>query len=140
MSAPRHYMAASVSRYMRQTKLGYVSPRYIIGSRVTKGDGGANLYFDVVMLPPPQFQNMRTSLGARQVYAPSISAEGNFQPGIVLTDIKRVTVPEGEPDPESWAKNYFMKEFGLAGSEEPPPGDEQGSEFDKEARKSTRRK
>ena len=110
----RVYMAASVPRYLRQTKLGYLPVDSIIGTHFTKSLQGANLVFDVIMLPVPQFQRMRMNVGSQFVAAPTPSPGGAaFSPVFVLANAKQVVVPPDEPDPKTFAKNYFLKEFGL---------------------------
>jgi hypothetical protein len=116
-------MAASVPRFLRQTKLGYLPFSSIVGSRLLKGDGGINMYFDIVMLPPPEFQRMKTNVGLRHVMAPALKSDASFQPGFILTDAKTVMVPEDEPDPEGYAKLQFMIMFGLIEPEPPKPSE-----------------
>jgi hypothetical protein len=115
-------MAASVPRFLRQSKLGYLPINYIVGSRLIKGDGGVNLYFDIVMLPAQEFQRMKTNVGLQHVAAPALKAGPTFQPGVVLSDVKTVIVPEDEPDPEACAKFQFMILFGLIEPEQPRKG------------------
>lgn len=112
-------MAASVPRFIRQTRLGYLPLDCIIGSRLTKGDGGASLVFDIVMLPVLEFQRMRTNVGLQQVVSPALNAGTGFNPVFMLADSKQVVVPEGEPDPKAYAKSHFLALFGLL-SPEPP--------------------
>jgi hypothetical protein len=121
MLQARKYMAASVPRYIRQSRAGYLPANCLIGSRTVKGEGGANLSFDIVMLPAPQFLRMKTSVGQQFVIAPTPAPQQglNFNMSFMLTDTKEVTVPEGETDPEGWARHYFMIAFGLIGPEKP---------------------
>jgi hypothetical protein len=112
-------MAASVPRFLRQTKLGYLPLKCIVGSRLLRGDGGANLYFDIIMLPVPEFVRMRTNVGLQHVLAPALKAGPTFNPGYVLADTKQVIVPENEPDPEAYAKSHFLTMFGLLAPQAP---------------------
>jgi hypothetical protein len=117
MSSPKTYMAASVPRSIRQSRLGYVPLQCILGSRYVKGGDGSNLVYDIVMLPAPEFQRMRMNVGLQNVITPGPKIGPNFQPVYVLADAKHVTVPADEPDPENYAKDYFKKIFGLTDTE-----------------------
>ena len=112
-------MAASVPRYLRQNRLGYLPLSSIVGSRLLKGRNGANLVFDIIMLPVNEFQRMKTNVGMQHVSAPVLNAGPGMMPSFMLTDAKEVIVPAGEADPERFAKEYFMKVFGLLNPEEP---------------------
>ena len=113
MPKARKYMAASVPRFLRQTKLGYLPTNSVIGSRLVQGDGGTNLYFDTVMLPVQEFQRMRTNVGLHHVLAPAPKIGPTFTPSFVLADAKEVVVPDSEPDPEAFARKHFMALFRL---------------------------
>ena len=106
-------MAASVPRFLRQNRLAYLPLTCVIGSRLTQGDKGASLAFDIIMLPAPQFERMKSNVGLQHVIAPTPSPLPGVNHGFVLADTKYVVVPEGEPDPETFAKNHFLKVFGL---------------------------
>ena len=112
MAASRKYMAASVPRNIRQTRLGYLPPACVIGTRILKGNGGANLYYDVVMLPEPEFVRMKSSVGLQVTQAPTMG--GALNSAFTLADTKHVLVPEEEADPAGYAKNHFITAFGLA--------------------------
>lgn len=113
MSSPKVFMAASVPRFLRQTRLGHLPLNNIIGSRITQGDGGANLVFDVVMVPVNEFQRIKNGVGLQHIAAPALKAGPAFMPSFMLTDAKKVVVPASEPDPEAFARHYFLKEFRL---------------------------
>ena len=120
---PRKYMAASVPRFLRQTRLGYLPLKCVIGSRLLKGDGGINLMFDVIMLPVKEFQRMRSYVGMQQVAAPVPQPGGaSFNPVFIPADTKQVDVPEHEPDPEEYARHHFRVLFGLLAFETSPAG------------------
>lgn len=118
--SPKKYMAASVPRFIRQTRLGYLPLDCVIGSRLYKGEGDNNIVMDIIMLPVPQFQRMRTNVGLQHVAAPVPQpGSSGFQISYMLTDIKEVKVPVHEPDTEAYARNYFMLHFGLLNPEAP---------------------
>ena len=119
MSHPKQYMAGSVPRFLRQTKLGYLPMNSLVGSRSIKGDGGVNLVLDIIMLPVPEFQRMKTNVGLQHVLAPGLKADASFNPTYIIADAKHVTVPPDEPAPENFARHYFMIEFGLLTPEKP---------------------
>jgi hypothetical protein len=112
----KKYMATPVPRFLRQSRLGYLPTHCIIDSYLMKGNEGANLYLDLVMLPVQQFSRMRSNVGLQHVIAPALNAGPSFNPGFVINNVKEVAVPDSEPDPEAYAKNYFLKEFGLSES------------------------
>ena len=113
MQGIRKFMAAPVPRFIRQAKLGYLPMNTVIGGYLIKGDGGANMVMDVVMLPVQQFQRMRSNVGLQHVATPGLQAGPGLMPSFMLKDVKEVTVPEAEPDAEAWAKAYFIREFKL---------------------------
>ena len=117
-------MAASVPRFLRQSRLAYLPLKCVIGSRLIQGEG-SNLYFDIVMLPVPEFQRMRGNVGLQHVNAPALKAGPTFNPGFVLTDAKQVIVPDNEPNPEAFAKNHFLVLFGLIAPDVPTETTEQ---------------
>ncbi|HEV7454003.1 MAG TPA: hypothetical protein VGO07_01970 [Candidatus Saccharimonadales bacterium] len=106
-------------RFLRTARLSYLPTHSIIGSRYIKGADGGNLIFDIVMLPVEQFQRMRSNVGLQHVAAPALKLGPQLAPSFVLADAKEVIVPCDEPDPENFAKNYFMKAFGLITLSEP---------------------
>lgn len=106
-------MAGSVPRFLRQSRLAYIPAQCIIGSKQQTGDGKTNLIFDFVMLPMQEFTRMRSQVGLQHVIAPGPKIGPTLNPGFVITNVKEVTVPEEEPDPENYAKTYFMLQFGL---------------------------
>ncbi len=65
------------------------------------------------MLPEPEFVRMRSNVGLQHVVAPALKAGPTFNPGFVIADARYVVVPDGEPDPEAFARNYFITLFGL---------------------------
>ena len=109
------YMAASVPRHIRVARLSHLRLNSIIGSWFVNNEKGSNYVFDVLMLSEREFMRARTYLGAPAIANPALEA-GRFAPPYVLKDIKEVFVPMDEPDPESYAKAHFAKEFNLAGT------------------------
>lgn len=108
--APRTYMAGSIPRTIRATKLSHLPLNCVIGSRYVKCVDGSHFVFDVVMLPPPAFQRMRTTVSCQQAFALEPRPGGSaFSPIFVLTDVRSVTVPDEEKDPEGYARAHFVK-------------------------------
>lgn len=50
---------------------------------------------------------------------PALKLGATFTPGFVFSDAKEVTVPADEQDPESYAKAYFLAQFGLCAPSDP---------------------
>ena len=119
MTAPRKYMAASVPRSLRQTRLSYLPQSCLIGSRFLRGDSGDNLVYDIVMLPVKDFQRMRANVGLQHVFAPALRPSSEITPAYIPQDIKEVVVPAGEADPLGYAKSVFAVLFGLVAAETP---------------------
>lgn len=115
---PRVFLAASVPRHIRQSRLSYLPLSCVIGSRVYQTDGGG-VAFDVIMLPPQQFQRMQAYISLQHVIAPMPEMSGSHQPVYTLRDTKQVSVPDGEADAEGFARAYFLKEFGFSTSAPP---------------------
>ena len=111
------YMAAPVPRFLRFSRLAYLPPSCVIGSRLTRGDAGNNLYFDIIMLPVNEFTRMKSNVGLQHIIAPALKAGPTFNPGFVLSETREVVVPDDEPDPEVYAKKYFLGIFGVTTAE-----------------------
>ena len=80
-----------------------------------KGNGGVNLYYDVVMLPELEFVRMKSNIGLQVSQAPKMGTAP--QSVFTLSDARYVSVPEEESNPVSYAKNHFMAVFGLTAPE-----------------------
>jgi len=119
MTAPRKYIAASVPRFIRQSRLGYLPAQRIIGSKLSPGQGSGNLYFDIVMAPAQEFQRIKNGVSLAPVVAPNPQPGLNLNASFIMADIKEVVVPPDEADPEQYAKNYFLMHFGLLIPEKP---------------------
>ncbi len=119
MSTPRKYIAASVPRFMRQGRLGWLPAKYIIGSKLSAGKGSGNLYYDVIMAPVQEFQRIRNSVSLAPVVAPNPQPGLNLNASFIMSDMKEVTVPTDEADPEQYAKNFFLVHFGFVAPETP---------------------
>jgi hypothetical protein len=62
---------------------------------------------------------MKTHIGQQHIAAPALKLGPTFPMSFVLTDIREVIVPPDEPDPEGYARQHFMIEFGLIGPNAP---------------------
>jgi hypothetical protein len=106
------YMAASIPRYIRTARLGYLRLDCIIGSWFIEAENDLNYVFDVIMLPEREFVRARLYLGVPDTGSLNLE-RGRFMPAYVPKDVKTVIIPSGEPDAAAYAKKYFVKEFGL---------------------------
>jgi DnaJ domain len=106
------YMAASIPRFIRIARLGYLRLDSIIGSWFIAKENDLNYVFDVIMLPERQFLRARLYLGVPDSASPSLS-RGGFLPAYIPKDVKTIIVPPDEPYPEVYAKNHFIEAFGL---------------------------
>jgi hypothetical protein len=114
MMQGRKYMAGTVPRFLRQTRLGHLKLNCVIGSRLIVGSTGNNLYYDIIMLPAQEFARMKTNVGLQHMNAPVAQPGGaSFAPGFVVTDAQEVTVPSNESDPDIFARLYFLEKFNL---------------------------
>ena len=80
------------------------------------------MVYDVIMLSPQQFSRVKSGIGMQLAPAPTptpMPFNGSLFPGFVVSDAKRLTVPENEPDPEGFARTYFLNEFKLEGPSKP---------------------
>lgn len=112
MAIPQTFLAASVPRYLRQTKLGYLPLNSVIGTRVMpNGAGGTSLIYDVIMLPEREFQRMRLNIGLQHVATPNLRMGGGFDAAFVPTDTKRVLVQPDDRNPLATARTYLVQEF-----------------------------
>ena len=107
----RRYMAASIPRFMRTARLSHLRLDCVIGCWFVKRERDLNLVYDVIMLPEREFIRARAHLGTPNVLAPMLQL-GSYTPSYVPLDVKFVNVPPDEPDPETFARNYFREEFG----------------------------
>ncbi len=106
------YMASPVPRNIRQTKLGHLPLQCVIGTRSPKTDDGSFFVLDIIMLPAPEFHRMKLHAGLQHVLTPTLSPGGNaVGSNYVLTNVKKVTVPPTEDDPELFAKLHFLEVF-----------------------------
>lgn len=110
-------MAGWVPRYLRQSKLGYLPENSIICTQTVRGQKGENHYTDLVMLPYNDFHRMQSYLGLQHVLAVAPSGGGAYNPFFVIKNPKHVTVPKDHPNPEAYARAYFLIEFGVLKSE-----------------------
>jgi hypothetical protein len=110
---PRKYMAASIPRSIRTARLGYLPVQTIIGRHFTQKENDINLIFDVVMLPEEQFIRAKAYLAMPEALGAHLQY-GKFSPAYTPRDTKEIIVPPGEANPEKFARDYFVKEFGLS--------------------------
>jgi len=108
----RKYFAASVPRSIRTARLSHLPLRTVIGFRAIARPNDISLIMDIIMLPEDQFVRAKSWLSAPETVLPALQY-GKFSPPYILKDTKEVLVPEGEQDPENFAKEYFKKEFGV---------------------------
>jgi hypothetical protein len=103
----KHYMAAPILRSVRQAKLNYLPIGCVIGSH----DFGNGVFSDIIMLPAKEFIRMKTYAGMSHNLTLSMTPGEKMNSGYALHDIKEVTVPESEPDPEAYAREVFLAAF-----------------------------
>jgi hypothetical protein len=106
------YMAASIPRYIRTSRLFYLPRQAIIGSRLMQPKAGTPLMYDIVMLPEDAFKRARLSLGMETAGSMELNMS-RWTPTYIPRDTREVHVPPEERDPYRYAKNYFLGEFGL---------------------------
>jgi hypothetical protein len=114
---PKKYMAGWVPRYLRQAKLGYLPADSVICTQNARDTKGANHYTDLVMLPYTDFYRMQSYLGLQHVLAIAPSGGEAFNPFFVIKNPKHVIVPKDHPNPEAYARAYFLIEFGIVKSD-----------------------
>lgn len=107
------FFAASVPRYIRNSRLFYLPRAAIIGSRLVQNKSGG-LVYDIIMLPESEF--IRAKLLLSLVNAQSNSVDltmSKITPAYNPVDAKNVTIPPHERDPYNFARDYFIREFKL---------------------------
>lgn len=109
----RTYMAASVPRAVRQSRLGYLPLNCVIGTKYIRGNDGQNFIFDIIMLPARDFQKMRMYIGLQHIVTPELTMGGSYQSSFAIGDARAVTVEPGEGDPADIAGKYFKAMFGV---------------------------
>lgn len=107
------YVAASIPRFIRTARLAHVPVNCIIASWHVEQENDLNYIFDIIMLPEREFLRARMYLSTPNI-SPALQ-RGAFVPSYIPKDIKSVTVPAGEHHPERYARDYFLKEFGVEG-------------------------
>ena len=106
------YLAASIPRFIRSSRLFYLPRKTIIGSRFIKPDGSIGIVYDIVMLPEREFMRASLYLGSDLGATPELRMS-RISPNFVPRDTKIVYVARDEDDPEAIARDFFIKEFGL---------------------------
>jgi len=109
---PTIFVAASIPRSMRTTRLSHLPLNVVIGSWAIENDEDMNVVYDVIMLPESEFRRSQIRLGDAHLANPSLS-RGNMNTAYSPRDMRKVTVPEGEADPARWAARYFAPLFSL---------------------------
>jgi len=110
----KKYFAASIPRFIRSARLSYVPANCIIASWHIAQKNDVNFIYDVIMLPEREFLRARMHLATPDVATPTLS-RGGFSPAYMPKDIKTVTVPEGEAQPEKYAKEHLLEQFQAEG-------------------------
>ncbi|MDD3183180.1 MAG: hypothetical protein PHD48_10325 [Alphaproteobacteria bacterium] len=111
MTVSRTYIASVVPRFIRTSRLAYIPMKNVIGSRVV-GDGkNSTIIYDIIMLPESEFARARMHAGMQHIIAPTPHIGETMPVGTVPSDVKRLDVPDGEPDPEAYARAYFVKAY-----------------------------
>jgi hypothetical protein len=106
------YMAASVPRNIRMSRLYYLPPECVIGSWHTRNRDGSYISFDILMLREREFNRARIHLSVPNVTDPVLT-RGGFSPTYIVKDVREITIPAGTYDPAAYARAHFMKEFKL---------------------------
>jgi len=109
------FVAASIPRYIRNSRLFYLHRGAIIGSRLHKHGDSVGMLYDIVMLTEREFQRARLYLGMEGFGSPQLSMS-KLTPAYISKDAKAFSVPLTDPHPERTAAAYFLKEFGLTDS------------------------
>jgi hypothetical protein len=78
-----------------------------------RGNDNTNHYTDLVMLPATDFHRMQSYMGLQHVLAAAPSGGGAFNPFFVIKNPRHVTVPKNHPNPDAYARAYFLIEFGV---------------------------
>jgi len=112
------YMAAFIPRYMRTLRLPHLPLNVIIGSKMLNAHKGQGMIYDAVMLPELDFQRMKLYLSG-QVSGTITLERGPVQPAYIPQGVAEITIPPNEQDPETFARLYFLEEFGLEDYLEP---------------------
>jgi hypothetical protein len=107
------YLAASVPRFIRMKRLGYLPSRSVVGCWYTKDLNDNHFIFDVIMLPPELFLRAKGYLAVPETAAPALQMV-KFDLPYVLKGIRELVVPHEQADPELFARDYFRNEFHLA--------------------------
>ncbi len=102
------YTAASVPRYMRTARLGYLPLSAVIGSRSIGG-----IAYDIIMLPAHEFMRARHYLASAAVNPFMALERTKITPPYIPQDIQEVTVLAGAANPTALAAQHFLQAFGL---------------------------
>ncbi len=109
--ASQKYIAAYIPRYMRTSRLWYLPPHAIIGSKQVGDAVGANAIYDVIMLPEKEYMRARLYLGAQNMGNNELR-RGAWTPAFVPQFVREIDVRLTTKNPRSHARRYFQQAFG----------------------------
>lgn len=111
------FCAASVPRYIRNSRLPHLGRDAVIGSRLFQTKSGQSLVYDIIMLPEPDFMRAKLLLsltaGQNSSYELSMS---KMTPAYMPMDTKVLLVTVGQTNPWHFARAHFRQAFGLEDS------------------------
>ena len=105
------YLATSVPRSVRSSRLGHLRTDAIIGTWHIPNPAGGFQVFDVLMQGEADFIRTKNLLGAPSA---NPSMPGQMHPPYVLKDIRQLDVPESDPNPQQTAAAHFRAEFKIS--------------------------
>jgi hypothetical protein len=106
------YVAASIPRFIRNTRLAHLRLGSIIGSWAIENPHSMNIVYDVVMLPADEFARAMTYLAVPAMTSPALRRE-NFNGAYSPKDIKQMVVDGTDPEARQIAVRHFVQEFKL---------------------------
>jgi hypothetical protein len=104
------FMAASVPRHVRSTRLSHLRGDAVIGSWHIPNPAGGFQVFDVVMQAETDFMRMKNHLSTLTPMGVSPEA-GKLPVTYMLRDTKEIDVPDSDLNPAQTAAAYFKREF-----------------------------
>jgi hypothetical protein len=103
-----NYLAASIPRNVRMSKLNHVPNSAVIGCWHVRDERGGFQVFDVVMLPEDEFNHAKNHMATITPMSMSPKASGAAPVTFSPRDTKEFDAPNAEA-----ASAYFKKEFKL---------------------------
>ena len=110
--ATRRYLAGSVPRSLRASRLSYLPLDAVIGSWSIENPRDLNQTFDVIMLPELDFRRAQYRLAEGQLSTPALQ-RGTLQVAYSIKDIRVVAVPADISDPYRHALGQLAQLFDL---------------------------